>query len=146
MAAGQNNRSRSPLANPPASRYRPLSLLANMHAQTSPAFNAPNLAELIARFMFDTSWLSNDSYHSNLLIARAHLAISISPELYTAHMALAEWYLKAEDYPRARHHLQKIDDKAPGYLRSRIFMLALEEQTGSAKKALNRLEAELAPH
>lgn len=122
----------------------PLSLLANMHAGVSPAFNAPNLAEVIARFMFDTSWLSNDSYHSNLLIARAHLAISISPKLYTAHMALAEWYLKAENFERARYHLQKIDDKAPGYLRSRIFMLALEEQTGSAKKALDRLETELA--
>ena len=123
----------------------PLSLVANMQAQTSPAFNAPNLAELIARFMFDTSWLSNDSYHSNLLIARAHLAISISPELYIAHMALAEWYLKAEDYPRARHHLQKIDEKAPVFLRSRIFMLALEERSGRAKKALHTLEAELAP-
>ena len=94
--------------------------------------------------MFDTSWLSNDSYHSNLLIARAHLAISISPELYTAHIALAEWYLKAEDFERAHYHLQKIDDKAPGYLRSRIFMLALEEQTGGTKRALDRLEAELA--
>ena len=123
----------------------PLSLVANMQAQTSPVFNAPNLAELIARFMFDTSWLSNDSYHSNLLIARAHLAISISPELYIAHMALAEWYLKAEDYPRAHHHLQKIDEKAPVFLRSRIFMLALEERSGGAKKALNTLEAELAP-
>ena len=122
----------------------PLSLLADMQTQNSPLFTAPNLAQLIARFMFDTSWLSNDSYHSNLLIARAHLAISISPELYTAHMALAEWYLKAEDFARARHHLQKIDDKAHGYLRSRIFMLALEERTGGAKKALDMLEAELA--
>ena len=123
----------------------PLSLVANMQAQTSPVFNAPNLAELIARFMFDTSWLSNDSYHSNLLIARAHLAISITPELYIAHMALAEWYLKAEDYPRARHHLQKINEKAPTFLRSRIFMLALEERSGEAKKALHILKAELAP-
>ena len=121
----------------------PLSLIANMQAQTSPVLNAPNLAELIARFMFDTSWLSNDSYHSNLLIARAHLAISISPELYIAHMALAEWYLKAEDYPRARQHLQKIDEKTPEFLRSRIFMLALEERSGRAKKALHTLEAEL---
>lgn len=123
----------------------PLSLLANMQAQTSPVSTAPNLAEIIARFMFDTSWLSNDSYHSNLLIARAHLAISISPELYTAHMALAEWYLKAEEYSRAHHHLEKIDEKAPVFLRKRLFMLALEERSGGAKDALNALEAELAP-
>ena len=40
---------------------------------------------------------------------------------------------------------EKIDEKTPEFLRSRIFMLALEERSGRAKKALHTLEAELAP-
>ena len=80
----------------------PLKLIEQMNgANSAPA--SPELAEMVARFLFEKSWLSEDSYHDNLLIARAHLATSIWPEISTAQLVLAEWYLKAEIYERAQN-------------------------------------------
>jgi len=122
----------------------PLTLIEQMEARTNSPLAPPGLAEMIARFLFDTSWLSEDSYHSNLLIARAHLAISIWPEISTARLVLAEWYLKAEIYERAEYHLVQIDKDAPVYLRGQLVLLALLEQKGQIEQAILKVKSRLA--
>ena len=121
----------------------PLKLIARMRTNTSTASHAPTLDKIIAQFLFDTSWLSEDSYHKNLLIARAHLAISISPDLDAAHMALAKWYLNASNINRAETHLKQINKNAPLALRRRLLQLALAEGTGKTAEALASLNKEL---
>ena len=123
----------------------PLTLIAKMRANSSTASHAPQLNKIIAQFLFDTSWLSADSYHKNLTIARAHLAISISPDLDAAHMALAKWYLNANNISRAAMHLNKIDEDAPLSLQRRLLQLALAEETGKTADALASLKTELTP-
>ncbi len=122
----------------------PLKLIEqiNVSADSPPA--PPELAEMVARFLFETSWLSEDSYHSNLLIARAHLATSIWPEISTAQLVLAEWYLKAEIYERAEYHLAQIDKDAPVYLRGQLAHLALLEQKGHIEQAILKITPALA--
>ena len=99
---------------------------------------------MVARFPFETSWLSEDSYHSNLLIARAHLATSIWPEISTAQLVLAEWYLKVEIYERAEYHIAQIDKDAPVYLRGQLAHLALLEQKGHIEQAILKITPALA--
>lgn len=121
----------------------PLTLIAKMRNHTSTASHAPTLDKIIAQFLFDTSWLSEDSYHKNLTIARAHLAISINPDLDAAHMALAKWYLNANNISRAETHLNSINEDAPLALRRRLLQLALAEEIGKTAEALANLNREL---
>ena len=65
----------------------PLTLIAKMRANSSTASHVPQLNKIIAQFLFDTSWLSADSYHKNLAIARA-LLLQSSYEASACHKGL----------------------------------------------------------
>lgn len=121
----------------------PLYLIQLMQAQKSSVFKALTLEKAMAQFLFFSSWLSEDEFHRNLLIARAHLALSIWPDFDIAHLALAHWYMNARQMARAQIHLDRIGPDSFVFLRKRLIHLAIAERIDTQNSLLSVLRDEL---
>jgi len=107
--------------------YNPAGLIAGLKGKTTALYQQMSAEQAIARLLLELSWFSQYREQESLLIARAHLALSLWPDFDDAHMILAEWYIQTQDYQRAKSHLAALSDNSAYALKRRLAELEIAE-------------------
>ena len=96
---------------------------------------APQLAQMIARFIFEFSWFARLPGSQALVLPRLHLALSIWPELDMAHLILAQTFSDGPDYERASYHLDQLDTASPYFVQAVMLRMQLAHRTDNVSVA-----------